>query len=229
MLNIVDRTSPRTVATKKVTPVTPVESVVIEAPISRADEYRKITESLLARRRRPVVAEKTVVAPPKLEKPVKSLVEVAEEIKASRLRRKPLEALPVAPPKSEFHCHKKSGESLTVVPTIHALTQFKWRYFIIDASFKSTTDAEIEAKMMEVFNSGKRIAYSGYLHRNQKRRDSTSAMVWGTKKMCFLIDTTTNTIITCELNGKYRKYNTAGYKNMIYLGIFDHSKLKVTK
>jgi hypothetical protein len=222
MLKIVDRTKP-----KIIDPTEPID-VVIEIPLSKTEEYKRITESILARKIKPSIA-KSKKQNPTQKKPEKTLAEVAEEIKNNRQIRTPIVVPGVSIEQyNEFHCMKKNGESMTVTPTTHAKNQFIWRYYIIDKNFKPASDEELIAKMLEVFNSGKRIAYDGYLYRNQRRKDSTSAMVWGTKKICFLIDTVTNTIITCELNGKYRKYNTAGFKAMINQGTFDHKKLQLT-
>jgi hypothetical protein len=230
MLKIVDRTSPRIVLGK-----TAEEHIVIEPPISKAEEYKKIAEAILAKKKKPTPPiSKTSIPTPKAQevippKPEKSLNEVAEAIKKRRNERSTLSPTLNKPTKNVFHCLKKNGEELEVVPTIHAIEQFKWRYWIINPKFNPTDDAQLYSMMMKVFNSGRRISDTSYMYRNMRRRDSASAMVWGTKKICFLIDTTTNTIITCELNGDYRKFNTSNFKNMVKNGTFDHSKTSLTE
>lgn len=222
MLKIVDRTSPRI----NRTPIKE-EPVAIEAPISKAEEYKNITAAILAKKRKPTVAKKISQPEPPPAKVEKSISEVAEEIKRKRkeLSQKVM-PLQVIPPKNTFTCTTKDGETLDVIPTSHAIDQFRWRYWITDSKFAMDSDNAVYSTMMKVFNSGKRIAYNGYLHRNRMRRDTISPMVWGTKKMCFLIDTTTKTIITCELNGGFRKFNGDNFKAKVMNGTFDHSKIK---
>lgn len=226
MLKIVDRTSPRTTLGKIAE-----EHIVIEPPISKAEEYKKIAEAILAKKKKPTpptLKSSTKAKEVIPQKPEKSLNEVAEEIKKRRNERSALVPILTIPKKTVFHCTKKNGDEIEVVPTIHAIEQFKWRYWIIDPKFTPKDEAQLYARMMMVFNSGRRISDTSYTYRNMRRRDSTSAMVWGTRKICFLIDTTTNTIITCELNGDYRKFNTSNFKNMVKNGTFDHSKTSLT-
>lgn len=222
MLTIVDRTSPRTTLGKVIE-----NRVVIEPPINKAEEYNKIAEAILAKKRKTVFPEykPKQVTPPKKEK---SLIEVAEEIRKRRAERSKVSPILNIQNDNVFRCSKKNGELLEVTPTTHALEQFSWRYWIIDPKFAPKDDDQLYAMMRVIFNSGRRISDISYMYRNKRRRDSTSAMVWGDKKMCFLIDTTTNTIITCELNGDYRKYNTSNFKNKVKNGTFDHSKTSLT-
>ncbi len=224
MLKIVDRTSPRITLGKIAE-----DQVVIEPPISKAEEYKKIAEAILAKKKKPTPPiqkpSTSEVSPPKVEK---SMNEVAEAIKNRRNQRSTVTPTLNSPVKNVFLCARKNGEELEVIPTIHAIEQFKWRYWIINPKFKPTDDAQLYSMMMKIFNSGRRISDTSYMYRNMRRRDSNSAMVWGTKKICFLVDTTTNTIITCELNGDYRKFNTNNFKKMVLNGTFDHSKTSLT-
>ena len=222
MLNIVDRTKPRLVS-KSNTPVHVVATVVTEPVLNKVEEFNRMAEAIRAKKalQKPKMPEYKKAQPPK----VKFFLEVANEIKLKRLERKDPVALKPDTRPLEFRCNRKTGEAFIVTPTVHAICQFKWRYWIVDPTLRYEDQDEVLVVMKHVFNKGKRIANDDYLYRNRRRRDSISAMVWGTKEISFLIDTTTGTIITCELNGAYRKFNKSMFEGLVKSHKFDHSRL----
>lgn len=150
-----------------------------------------------------------------------SILEVAEKIKNSRNKRAPLIK---STEKSGFRYTKKDGSVHEAIPSEHAIEQFTWRYWIINPCFIKDNPNEVKATMETVFNSCRRISGNSYMHRNKMRKDGVSAMVWGNKNICFLIDNTTNMILTVELNGKYRGLNGKKFKDLVNSNEFDHSR-----
>ena len=222
MLKIVDRTKPRTSISKPTIQI--IEPVVVESKISKVEEFTRIAESIRAKKALITKPKVSKVESKKPELPkIKSILEVANEIKLKRLIRKENTVLTPKDEYKEFKCIRKTGEELILTPTKHAISQFKWRYWILNPKLEYEDEDKVLKIMRIVFNQGVRIANSGYMYRNSKRKDSVSAMVWGTKSIAFLIDATTSTIITCELIGKYRKYNKPKFKNMVKSHTFNHS------
>lgn len=192
------------------------------------EAFSRAAEEMKARRR---------VSSPKVELPVarvehpkvetKSLAEVAAEIQAKRVERTKTLALPKIEAPTKFICTRKSGESIELYPTLHAVDQFRWRYFILDRSFNYRDESKLIATMIQVFSQGERVSNEIYQKRSQMRNAPVSAMVWGTRTMKFIIDPVSNSIITCELSGKYKKFNRSHFKDKIEAGTFDHNLMHI--
>lgn len=159
--------------------------------------------------------------------PPKSLVEIATEIQAKRMAVNTEVKTSKANTAIRFTCVRKNGEVIDVVPTIHAIDQFRWRYFVLNKKFQPNNEHDVLREMVAVFNKGKRVSNAAYLWRSKKRSESVSAMVWGTRTFKFVINPTTNTIITAELSGDYKKFNKAHFKEMIEVGTFNHDRMNI--
>lgn len=124
-----------------------------------------------------------------------------------------------------FRCVTRSGELIEVCPTIHAIDQFVWRYLIIDkcSELEWMNNNSAVYVMMNVFNKGKRISDDDHQYRNNNRKDSESAMVWGDSKMQFIVNTTNHLILTSELSGKYRPFNKPFYRGLVLSGQFNRT------
>lgn len=192
------------------------------------EAFSQAAEKMKTRRR--VSMPKVEVSVINVEAPktkVKSLAEVAAEIQAKRAERTNISELKRVEAPTKFICTRKSGESIELYPTQHAIEQFRWRYFILNRDFNRDDERELIHTMILVFSHGKRVSNEIYQKRSQIRNAPVSAMVWGTRTMKFIIDPVSNSIITCELSGKYKKFNRSHFKDKIDAGTFDHNLMHI--
>ena len=210
MLKIVDRTKPRTTRPAPIAQKHVVQEPVVVAPqVPIVDQYKAMAEAL--RRRKPqLTANVPSITNHVVETPIvehRTIADVAQEIKDRRLSIKPATDAKFGKVPS-FKYTRKDGTVAEAVPTAHAISQFNWRYTIIRSSWVMLDNVnEIVESMKREFSIGRRTSDKKYEYRNHKRKSPVSVIFWGTRSGIFVIDPVTNTIITFELNGIYKKFN----------------------
>lgn len=142
---------------------------------------------------------------------VDDLIEASEKIKKNREASmedpKPIKVDKFAHYKKAFICKDLFGITILVCPTKHAIQQFGIRYKIANSSFCPLSEADVESKMREIFNSGKLRTNTKYLARNYLHNGNKDIISWGTDTMNFIVNSKEGIIITSELCGQFKQFN----------------------
>lgn len=135
---------------------------------------------------------------------------INEKRKPSMEPPKPIPVKKFAHYKKAFVCKDNFGLEICVWPSDHALEQFARRYNILDHFFNPQTKEEAEAKMREVFNKGHLTSNMQYAVRNRqyKHNGGREIIAWTSGNINFIVNSKETIILTAELIGEFRKYNT---------------------